>query len=70
MYSQQQVNYVQNPLMNPQFAAASYQSFVPQNPNDINAGQHYPPPYQHAGMMNNLNNANYQSWNPPNTYAQ
>ena len=54
----------QYPVQQPQ-----QQSFMPQNPNDINAGQHYPPNYQYSGMMNNLRNANYQAQNQPNTYA-
>ena len=54
-----------NPVQQPQ-----QQSNVPQNPNYINAGQHYPPNYQYTGMMTNLNNTTCQSWNQPNNYAR
>ena len=47
----------QNPVQQPQ-----QQQFIPQNPNYINAGQHYPPNYQYSGMMNNLPNNHV----PPN----
>ena len=67
--SYQNQSYNQNPhfvpvqQQQPPVQQPQQQQFIPQNPNDINAGQHYPPNYQYSGMMTNLNNATCQSWN-------